>query len=72
MKKRYNIEVDCANCAAKMENAVQKIAGVAAVSVNYMAQKMTLEFAEGADVDATLQEITKTCKKIDRDFTIEG
>lgn len=71
MKKKYNIEVDCANCAAKMEAAVQKIPGVTAVTVNYLAQKMILEFADSADIAATLQTITKTCKKIDSDFTIE-
>ena len=71
MKKRYNIEVDCANCAAKMEVAVQKIPGITAATVNYMAQKMILEFADDADIPATLQIITKTCKKIDSDFSIQ-
>lgn len=71
MKKRYDIEVDCANCAAKMEVAVQKLAGVATASVNYLAQKMTLEFADGADEKAILKDIVKTCKKIDSDFSIE-
>ena len=71
MKKTYKIEVDCANCAAKMEAAVQKTAGVAAATVNYMTQKMTVEYAEGADIAATLAVIAKTCKKIDSDFSIE-
>ncbi len=71
MKKKYNIEVDCANCAAKMEVAVGKLPGVTAATVNYLAQKMILEFTDDADVDALLQTITKTCKKIDSDFTIE-
>ena len=71
MKKRYSIEVDCANCAAKMEVAVGKIPGITAVTVNYLAQKMILEFADGTDIPATLQTITKTCKKIDSDFSIE-
>ena len=72
MKKIYKIEVDCANCAAKSEAAAQKVPGVAAASVNYMTQKMTVEFADGADITATLQAILKACKKIDPDFSIEG
>ena len=72
MKKAYKIEVDCANCAAKMELAVSKLPGVTAVSVNYMTQKMTLELADGADAGATLQAITKARKKIDPDFSIQA
>ena len=72
MKKIYKIEVDCANCAAKSEAAAQKVPGVAAASVNYMTQKMTVEFADGADIAATPQAIRKACKKIDPDFSIEG
>lgn len=71
MQKTYQIEVDCANCAAKMEVAAGKLEGVAAVTVNYMTQKMTVVFAEGADVAATIQAVVKTCKKIDSDFSIE-
>ncbi len=70
MKKTYRIEVDCANCAAKMEDAVKKLPGVDAAVVNYLTQKMTLEFADGADVAATLGAVTKVCKKIDSDFEI--
>ena len=72
MKKRYNIEVDCANCAAKMEAAVAKLPGINTVTVNYMAQKMILEVADDADINAILQAVTKTCKKIDSDFSIEA
>ena len=71
MKKKYNIEVDCANCAAKMETAIQKIPGIQAAAVNYMAQKMILELEDGADTAAILQTIIKTCKKIDSDFSID-
>lgn len=71
MKKTYKIEVDCANCAAKMEAAVSKLPGVAGAVVNYMTQKMTLEFADGADTAAVLQAVTKTCKKVDSDFSIQ-
>ena len=71
MQKRYKIEVDCANCAAKMEAAVRKIPGITDASVNYMTQKMTLDFSDDADISATLAAIVKTCKKIDSDFSIE-
>lgn len=71
MTKRYSVEVDCANCAAKMEAAIGKIPGVCAVSIHYLAQKMTLTFADGADEGAILQTIVKTCKKIDSDFSLE-
>ncbi len=68
MKKTYRIEVDCANCAAKMEAAAVKIPGIQAAAVNYLTQKMTLEFAEGADVAAATAAVAKACKKIDADF----
>lgn len=70
MKKTYMVEVDCANCANKMEVASGKVAGVESVSVNYMAQKMTVEFAEGADPDAVIRDIIKVCRKVERDFEI--
>ena len=56
MKKTYKIEVDCANCAAKMEDAANTISGVAKATVSFMTQKMNVEFAEGADPKATMQE----------------
>ena len=71
MRKTYQIEVDCANCANKMEIATNKIPGVTAATVNYMTQKMTVEFADGADIAATQQAIAKACKKIDSDFSME-
>ena len=52
MKKTYSIEVDCANCANLMEEAAQKTEGVASAVVNFMTQKMIVEFAEGADQKA--------------------
>ena len=70
MKKTYKIEVDCANCAAKMEVATKKTPGVADATVNYMTQKMTVEFAEGADVAAVMQEVLKSCKKEESDCEI--
>ena len=71
MKKTYKIEVDCANCAGKMEVAAGKTEGVASASVNFMTQKMTVEFTSGADITATMLAVAKACKKVDSDFSIE-
>ena len=70
MKKTYKIEVDCANCANKMEQAAQDTAGVANASVNFMALKMSVEFEEGADVKAVMNEVLKNCKKVEDDCEI--
>lgn len=70
MKKTYKIEVDCANCANKMEVAAAKVDGVASVTVNFMTQKMIVEFAEGADVAAVMQQVRKACKKVESDCEI--
>lgn len=70
MKKTYKIEVDCANCANLMEEAAGKTEGVESAVVNFMAQKMTLEFAEGADVDAVMKKVVKNCKKVEDDCEI--
>ncbi len=70
MKKTYKIEVDCANCAAKMEEAARKTAGVADAAVNFMTLKMTVEFAEGADEAAVMAAVKKACKKVEDDCEI--
>ena len=70
MKKTYKIEVDCANCAAKMEAAVAKLEGVSAVTVNFMSQKMTLE-TESEDQSQIMKAVVKTCRKIEPEFEIE-
>lgn len=70
MKKTYKIEVDCANCANKMEEAAQKTAGVKAAVVNFMALKMVVEFEEGADPAAVMPEVLKNCKKVEDDCEI--
>ena len=64
MKKTYSIEVDCANCANLMEEAAQKTEGVASAVVNFMTQKMIVEFAEGADQKATMKAVLKACRKL--------
>jgi copper chaperone CopZ len=71
MKKTYAIEVDCANCAAKMEEAANKVSGVASATVSFMTQKMNVEFAEGSDDKAVMKAVLKACKKIEPDCEIE-
>lgn len=71
MIRKFAIEVDCANCAAKMEEACGKLEGVKKVAVNFMMQKLTVDFSDDADVQAVTEMIRKTCKKIDRHFTME-
>lgn len=70
MKKTYKIEVDCANCANLMEEATRKTEGVAAATVNFMTQKMIVEFAEGTDVKAVMQNVVKACKKVEPDCEV--
>lgn len=71
MKKTYNIEVDCANCANKMEDAAKKTEGVLNATVNFMLLKMTVEFAEGADEKEVMKRVLKNCKKVEDDCEIE-
>ena len=70
MKKTYKIEVDCANCANKMEQATKKTPGVANAVVNFMTQKMTVEFAESQDPAAVMKQVLKNCKKVEDDCEI--
>ncbi len=70
MKKTYKIEVDCANCAAKMELAAKATPGVADAAVNFMTLKMTVDFAEGAEPKAVMENVLKACRKVERDCEI--
>ncbi len=70
MNKKYKIEVDCAACALKMEEAARKVEGVADAAVSFMAQKMTVSFAEGADEKAVMKKVEKACKKVESDCEI--
>ena len=70
MKKTYKIDVDCANCANKMEDPARKTAGVKEASVSFMTLKMAVEFEEGADYKAVMQEVRKNCKKVEDDCEI--
>lgn len=70
MQKKFQIEVDCANCAAKIEAAINKIEGVNSASISFMAQKMVLD-ADDANFDHIVKEIVKVGKKIEPDFELE-
>ncbi len=70
MKKSYKIEVDCAACADKMEQAAKKTSGVKDAVVNFMALKMNVEFEDDADHKAVMQEVLKNCKKVEDDCEI--
>lgn len=70
MKKTYKIEVDCANCALKMEEATKKVDGVTDATVSFMTQKMKVEFAEGADEKSVMKAVIKACKKVESDCEI--
>ena len=71
MKKSYKIDVDCAACAQKMEDAAKATAGVKDAVVNFMALKMKVEFEEGADPAAVMPVVLKNCKKVEDDCDIE-
>ncbi len=70
MKKTYQIEVDCAACALKMEDAAKKVSGVEGAAVSFMTQKMKVEFAEGADEKAVMEQVVKACKRVESDCEI--
>ncbi len=70
MKKTYKIDVDCANCANLMENAAKKTEGVQNATVNFMTQKMIVEFDEGKEPASVMQDVVKACKKVEPDCEI--
>ena len=70
MKKTYKIDVDCANCANKMEQAAKNTTGVKDAVVNFMTLKMNVEFEEGHDAKAVMKEVLKNCKKVEDDCKI--
>ena len=70
MKKKFKLEdLDCANCAAKMEDAIRKLDGVQSVTISFMAQKMTLE-AEDANFDKVLKQVKKCIKRVEPDCVV--
>ena len=70
MQKKFKIEVDCANCAAKIETAIKELPGVKNASVSFMAQKLLLE-ADDDKFDAVLKDAVKVAKNVEPDFEIE-
>ena len=70
MKKTYKIDVDCANCANKMELAAQRTEGVKNATVNFMTLKIKVEFQEGQDPKAVMEQVRKNCKKVEDDCEI--
>lgn len=70
MKKKFNLEdLDCANCAAKMEEGIKKIDGVTNATMSFMNQKLTIE-ADDARFDEIMQEVIKVCAKVEPDMKI--
>lgn len=70
MKKTYKIDVDCANCANKMEVAANRTDGVKEATVNFMTLKMKVEFEEGADEMSVMKEVRKNCRRVEDDCEI--
>ena len=70
MKKTYKIDVDCANCANKTEEAAKNTAGVKDATVNFMMLKMIVEFEDGQDPKAVMKDVLKNCKTVEDDCEI--
>ena len=70
MKKTYEIDVDCANCANKMQEAANNTNGVKNAIVNFMTLKMTVEFEDGVDEKIVMNEVKKNCKIVEDDCEI--
>ena len=70
MKKTYKIEVDCANCANLMEDAARKTAGVVSATVNFMTQKMIVDFADGHEPKEVMKNVLDACRKVEPDCEI--
>lgn len=70
MKKTYDIEVDCANCANKMQTAANNTEGVKNCVVNYMTLKMSVEFVDGVNENEVMKQVLKNCKKVEDDCEI--
>lgn len=70
MKEIFKVEIDCPNCAAKIESALRGLDGVASANVNFMTQKLELELSPNADAEATKKAVAKTFKRIERDSRI--
>lgn len=71
MKKTYNVEVDCAQCANEAERAVNKMDEIKSAQINFMLGTMTIEFDDNLDEKMLIKKVIKTCKKVEPDFEIE-
>ena len=72
MKKTYLLEdLDCANCAAKMEKAVSQPEGIKEASINFMTLKMVLNFEENADIDSIMKQVKKAMRKVEPDVKVK-
>ena len=70
MRKSYNIEVDCAACANKMETAAKKTEGVRDCIVNFMMQKMIVDFSDDADKKSVMENVRRNCKRVESDCEV--
>ena len=70
MSKTFRIEVDCANCANLVEDAAKKVSGVKELAISFMTQKMKVEFADGSDEKAVMENVVKACKRVEDDCEI--
>lgn len=70
MSKSFKIEVDCANCANLVEDAIKKISGVKDASISFMTQRMKIAFDDDADKEAVMAAVIKTARKIEPDFRV--
>lgn len=70
MKKTYDIDVDCANCANKMQEATKKTNGIKDCIVNFMTLKMIVEFEDGVNEKDVMKDVLKNCKKVEDDCEI--
>ncbi len=70
MKKTYKVDVDCAACAEKMQEAIKNTEGIKDATLSFMTLKCKVEFEDGVDVDAVMQQARKNCKTIEDDMEI--
>ena len=70
MKKTYRVEVDCANCALKMEDALRTVPGISDAVINFMAQKLTVDIDDGLDEKAVMKQDLRSCRRVERDCEI--
>ena len=70
MKKTYKIEVDCASCANLAQDAAKKVNGIKEVTINFLTQKMIVDFDDNQDEKKIMKEVLKACKKVEHDFEI--